>query len=225
MRISEDKIEFFGNKDSLNYFIQMTDENDMEVMDGEIEAVRCLTGNDDWCVVTVKVDDWFQDLTPWEAPPVFGKTPFGSGASDTLKAITDELLPKLEKPGRRFYIAGYSLAGLFALWSMYESDAFCGAAAASPSVWYPGWIEYSEKREAELPGDRKVPVYLSLGDREEKTKNQVMAKVGNCIKRQAEIFEESGRAHTLEWNKGNHFVDSDKRTAKGIAWTLESTKQ
>ena len=25
---------------------------------------------------------------------------------------------------------------------------------------------------------------------------------------------------TLEWNPGNHFVDSDKRTAKGFAWAI-----
>ncbi len=26
----------------------------------------------------------------------------------------------------------------------------------------------------------------------------------------------------LEWNPGNHFVDSEKRTAKGFAWVLNN---
>jgi hypothetical protein len=29
--------------------------------------------------------------------------------------------------------------------------------------------------------------------------------------------------HTIrEWNAGNHFVDSGKRTAKGFAWVMNS---
>ena len=63
-------------------------------------------------------------------------------------------------------------------------------------------------------------VYLSLGDREEKTRNPVMAKVGSAIKEGYSILTETGTDCVLEWNKGNHFKEPDLRTAKAFAWLM-----
>ena len=63
-------------------------------------------------------------------------------------------------------------------------------------------------------------VYLSLGDKEEKTKNPTMAQVGNCIRKQQELLTAQGINTILEWNPGNHFQHSDERTAKGFAWLI-----
>ena len=70
---------------------------------------------------------------------------------------------------------------------------------------------------------RAARVYLSLGDREEKTRNPVMATVGNRIRSQFALLKasEGVKACKLEWNKGNHFRDSEVRTAKGIVWLME----
>ena len=35
-------------------------------------------------------------------------------------------------------IAGYSLAGLFALYALYKTDAFTRVASMSGSLWFPG---------------------------------------------------------------------------------------
>ena len=40
------------------------------------------------------MEDWNRELSPWEAPPVFGKVPFGGGAEDTLRFV-ERLLPVL----------------------------------------------------------------------------------------------------------------------------------
>jgi hypothetical protein len=85
-------------------------------------------------------------------------------------------------------------------------------AAASPSVWFPGWIDWA--REHPLLAPR---VYLSLGDREERVKNPVMARVGDCIREQAALLEPEHDA-VLEWNEGNHFRDVEKRTARAFCW-------
>ena len=112
-------------------------------------------------------------------------------------------------------LGGYSLAGLFVLWAGYQTDRFEGISAASPSVWYPQWVDYiSEKRPL------AKSVYLSLGDKEEKTRTPVMAQVGNAIRKQHELLLKQKGNTILEWNAGNHFVDSDKRTAKGFAWVM-----
>ena len=117
------------------------------------------------------------------------------------------------------WLAGYSLAGLFALWSAYECDIFSGIACCSGSLWFKNWDIYM--REHTLK--RKCSVYLSLGGKEEKTKNAVMATVGDRTREQEKLLLEDPLAErvVLEWNPGGHFADSGKRLAKGIKWLME----
>ena len=68
-------------------------------------------------------------------------------------------------------------------------------------------------------------IYLSLGDKEEKTKNPVMAQVGNAIRMQYDRLAGQMENVVLEWNQGNHFVDADKRMAKGFAWLMNGGKK
>ena len=47
-----------------------------------------------------------------------------------------------------------------------------------------------------------------------------MAQVGEAIREQETILSRQGVNTILEWNVGNHFVDSEKRMAKGFAWLM-----
>ena len=194
--------------------IQPIDEHDLELLDQEVEAIKELT-HKPFSLVAFMINDWNQELTPWAAPPVFGKVPFGSGAKDTLTFITSQLLPVVQEKTAHVILGGYSLAGLYALWASYQTDRFEGIVAASPSVWFPKWIEYAKDNKPLAKS-----IYLSLGDKEEKTKNPVMAQVGNAIRRQNELLKGQNVNTILEWNPGNHFIDSEKRTAKGFAWVM-----
>lgn len=194
--------------------IQPIDEHDLEVLNQEVEAIKELSDKP-FSLVAFMIKDWNEELTPWAAPPVFGKTPFGDGAEKTLEFITGQLLPEVQKGIPHLILGGYSLAGLFALWAGYQTDRFEGIAAASPSVWYPQWIDYASENKPLAKS-----VYLSLGDKEEKAKNPVMAQVGNAIRMQHELLTGQGINSIIEWNAGNHFIDSDKRTAKGFAWVM-----
>lgn len=168
-----------------------------------------------------KVENWNDEMSPWFAEPVFGTEPFGSGAAGTLDFIEKCLLPPVlsryglsaEAP---VILGGYSLAALFSLWCAYQTDTFAGIAAASPSVWFPGWMEYAGSH-VPLAGS----VYLSLGDKEPRTRNSVMSAVGDCILKQQALLSENGIENTLEWNKGNHFANADSRTAKAFLWCLD----
>ena len=84
------------------------------------------------------------------------------------------------------------------------------------ALWFPGFIDYMKEHEI-----KSETVYLSLGDREEKTRNPVMSQVGNCIRMGHEWLIERGINCTLEWNQGNHFKEPDIRTAKAFAWVME----
>ena len=152
----------------------------------------------------------------------------GAAASDAAPGAPDA--PISDAP---VILGGYSLAGLFALWAGTRSERFRGIAAASPSVWFPGWIEYAEKywqsaQEGTGQSDslKNGPqrIYLSLGDKEERTRNQQMARVGDCIRRQHEILTAAGIANTLVFEQGNHFKEPDLRTARAFAWVLKGLR-
>lgn len=215
----------FSEAGSRYLLIQPGDENDLADLQKQTEEMERLSGGIPCTFCAFQVDNWFEDLSPWEAPPVFGKTGFGSGANATLDFLIAELIPALQE---RFglgneipvFIGGYSLAGLFALYAAYSTRRFAGCAAVSPSVWFPNWNEYASSHEMGAP-----LVYLSLGDKEEKTKNRQMATVGMRIKEQkARLETEHGVVSCLEWNEGNHFSVPWLRMAKGFAWLLRNAE-
>ena len=212
----------YGNIDSNNILIQMVDDHDLAGIDKEVEYIKSLTGSENFCLVAFKVDEWNDALSPWKAPAVFGNDDFGGKASETLDELLDyignHLLKDKESSNIHLYIGGYSLAGLFALWSAYQTDIFEGVAAASPSVWFPGFYEFVENNSINTPN-----VYLSLGDKESKTKNTVMSKVGEVI---GKVYDHLLKKTNVkfEWNEGNHFRDAELRTAKAFAWVLNEGK-
>ena len=200
----------YGNPDANTVLIQMIDDHDLKGLENEAEEIRDRTDKD-FYLIGIKVQSWNDDLSPWEAPAVFGKDGFGGRAGSTL----DELMPLCADRNRTYYIGGYSLAALFALWAAYQTDIFKGVAAASPSMWFPRFADYM--KENRIKADS---VYLSLGDKEEKVKNPVMATVGDRIREAADVLKGQDVNTILEWNEGNHFKDAGIRTAKAFAWLL-----
>ncbi len=205
----------FGNPKADIVLVQPVDDYDLKGIENEF-AIISSEYNGDIRLIAVKVDDWNRDLSPWQAPAVFGKEGFCGEAEKTLK----DIIRICSDSSKTFYIGGYSLAGLFALWAAYNTDIFLGVAAASPSMWFPGFIDYMKEKEI-LSGK----IYLSLGDREEKTKNPVMSTVGNRIREAYTVLSEKGTDCILECHEGNHFRNADIRTAKAFSWVLRRMNQ
>ena len=82
----------YGNPDAQMVLIQLVGEHDLLLMEQEIGIIKKLTDNADFYMIAVKVDDWNNDLSPWAAPPVFGKEPFGDGAKATLDYLQREII-------------------------------------------------------------------------------------------------------------------------------------
>ncbi len=178
-----------------------------------------------YTLVVFEISDWDAQLSPWPARSAFGEEPFGGKGADTLSWLTGRCIPELRAEGliaddTRQYIAGYSLSGLFALWSLLEADVFDGAASCSGSLWYDGWMDYVRGKKI----SHEVSVYLSLGSKEERTKNPLMQTVGDCTRGTYEYLKRNPavRKVTLQWNKGGHFADADERLVKGILWLLRN---
>lgn len=205
----------YGNKASNIILIQMVDENSIQSAEKEFDLINLTSENtkEDFCLRAFKVKNWNEDLSPWKAPAVFGKQDFGDKAESTLA----EVLKACSDKTKKYYIGGYSLAGLFALWCSYQTPIFSGVAAASPSIWFPGFLEYMKENEIKTGS-----VYLSLGDKEAKTRNPVMATVAERIQDARDYLMGQNINCHFEWNKGNHFSEPDLRTAKAFSWVLSS---
>lgn len=205
-----------------NYLIiQPVDEFDLKVLDRQIELMKEAVQSQ-FMLVAITIEEWHDELTPWSGPAVFGKEGFGDGAQATLSYIEDVLLPTLYntyhiEQSVPVILGGYSLAGLFSLWSACQSNRFAAIGAISASLWYPDWISYAKEHTPQTQY-----VYLSLGDREDKTKNPVMATAGHRMREQYDVLGEQGIHRTLEWNAGHHFQDTEVRCAKGFSWCIEA---
>ena len=219
VQIGDRPCRIYGEAHTEYLLLQMTGEHELQSMDNEVAAIAQSSRN--FLLATVPVKSWNDELSPWEAPAVWGKESFDGNAADTLRFLTEQVIPTLKKQfalpeNVRIILGGYSLAGLFALWASTQIDLFYGVAAASPSVWFPGWMEFEQQHPIQAQR-----IYLSLGDREERTRNATMAAVGDNIRALHSRLAERGTDCTLEWNSGGHFKDADLRTARAFRWVME----
>ena len=176
----------------------------------------------DFSLATINITDWNADLSPWAIPPVYkNDEPFTGGADAYLEALTGEIIPAIigELGYEPAYIglAGYSLAGLFAVYAMYRTYRFARIASASGSMWFPGFVEFAKSHK---PAALPEKLYLSLGDREARTRNQVMATVEQNTGALFDYYKSLGVEAVFEMNPGNHFRDAAQRMAKGIVWLV-----
>ena len=169
-------------------------------------------------VAIVSGVDWDRDLSPWPAPRAFARgEDFRGGAPDYLNELTERIVPAVEASlpaaPRARGIAGYSLAGLFALYAAWRSPLFGRVASMSGSLWYDGFLDFLR---AAPPAGGLERCYLSLGDRESAARNPRLAAVGENTRAVRALLEGLGVPVTLEMNAGGHFNDVPARVEKGL---------
>ena len=181
-----------------------------------------VVGRPPFTLVAISDLDWNQDMAPWDSPAAFKNgEPFTGGADDYLRLLVEEIIPRAEKelagPPAWRGIAGYSLAGLFALNSIYRTDLFSRVGCMSGSLWFPGFKEYVFSHE---PKCRPDCIYFSLGDKEAKTRNPVLKTVQGHTEAIRAFCQSKGIDTEFQLNPGNHFVQGIERTIAGIQWLL-----
>lgn len=210
------KILSTENPTNAPFFIWGEDSTHGETVQDLFEKVKTLTDKQ-FSIASFDVTDWNGQFSPWEAPAVFGNNDFSGNGKSTLKYLEDEDVPKIRAmfPESKIFLAGYSLAGLFSLWALYESDLFDGAVCCSSSLWFENWDDFATSHEIKKSAD----IYMSLGKQESNTRNKTMAKVGERTEQQKLLLDKSPMVKNLifEWNEGGHFSEPLLKTAKGIA--------
>ena len=149
VQIGDRPCRIYGADCAEYLLLQMTDEHELQRMDNEVAAIAQGAAHP-FLFAAVPVESWNDELSPWEAPAVWGKESFGGDAADTLHFLTEQVIPTLKQrfalpENVRIILGGYSLAGLFALWASTQTALFSGVAAASPFVWFPGWMKFEQQ--------------------------------------------------------------------------------
>ena len=185
------------------------------------EAARA-AGCPPFTLVAVSDLDWDHDMVPWNSPPAFKNAgPCTGGADDYLRLLTQEIIPRAEReiactPCWRG-ITGYSLAGLFALYAIYQTELFSRVGIMSGSLWFPGIKEYIFSHE---PKRRPDCMYFSLGDKESKTRNPLLRSVRQNTEEIQAFYQGKGIDTVFQLNPGNHYDHAVERTAAGLCWLL-----
>lgn len=209
----------YGNPQAAVIICRLVGEHEKEQIAKEVQQLIEQSQVKDFGVVSIPIKDWFYEMSPWKTnEKLFDDAPVG-GAAEKLEEIMKQIAEfesQYPNGDREYILAGYSLAGLFALWTSYQTDKFSRIVATSPSVWYPDWIAYIESHACKAD-----KVYLSLGSKEHKTRNVLMAKVADNIKIQQKSLIIQNIETVYEINAGNHFKDVTIRMLKGLVWSVE----
>ena len=171
--------------------------------------------------LSISISDWQREMSPWPAAALSkdGES-FSGGADVYLENLLSVILPwateRIHGKASFIGIAGYSLAGLFALYALYKTDAFTRVASMSGSLWFPGIKEFCKENAMKILPEK---LYLSIGDKESKTRHPILKTMQENTEDLLKYFKSMGIETTYEVNQGNHFQDVNFRCAEGI-WEL-----
>ena len=203
--------------------------NKIVIWPGEFEFKNMIkilsnkTQKKDYIILSFQVNDWDNELSPWESKGIKNEYFKGNGQK-TLDFIIKDFLPYFENKfpiikNKPKIIGGYSLSGLFSLYAFYSTNIFIAVGGFSPLLWYENWNEFINKNEIKNNGSY---VYLSLGDIEEKN-NEGDLSIGCKVRDFYEIISKDKNIKDCiyEINEGDHFDNVEFKIAKGFSWLLD----
>ncbi|MDA8442480.1 MAG: alpha/beta hydrolase-fold protein [Peptococcaceae bacterium] len=182
-----------------------------ELLLPQIEAGRCQA----FVIAGFGPTDWNRDYTPWHFADTGGRI-FAGKADETLEFMQNIVVPALQSKfslNGEVYPVGYSLGGLTALYAHCRLG-FSGCGSCSGSLWFPGWLDFLRQHR---PSGK---VYLSLGGKEENTKDPLISEVGTITQKSKELIAQSAKV-TYVKEPGGHFREIPQRIGRAILWLLK----
>lgn len=206
---------------SLEIFHENKNENAILWLMGkhERENLSYIESHLDCMLIVLEIENWNDDLSPWSAS-VFKNNDFKGYGHQTYELIVEEIIPFLQKhfSYHHLFIVGYSMAGMFSLYTFCQNDLFEGAASCSGSLWYPGFVDF-----VKMHHHFNKKIYLSLGNKEHKSKNRILNTVKEKTKCVYQILKNNNHCF-YQINIGNHFQNIDQRLLLAMKWLIEKGK-
>lgn len=173
-------------------------------------------------IVVISGMDWNNDLTPWSAPGVKPHdAAFGCNAKQFLSLLVDKIVSAIEgdlsMPITNRILLGTSLSGLFAMWAWSQSTIFNSIGSLSGSFWYDGFSEWFVKQPIINTTGK---VYLSLGEKEAKSKAPRFGEVNDQTTVLVDYLSNNNIDVLFEYNPGNHFAPILPRIDKALSYLL-----
>lgn len=201
------------NKKQVPILIHNSFNDDGKDLWSECENINCTN----FILVNISGINWNDEMTPWECQPLYkGDSKCGGEADKYILELTDIIIPEIEKTINYkplyYGIVGYSLGGLFAIYSLYKTNMFERVASVSGSLWYPNILSYIKSNSMNIP----KKIYLSLGDTEKNSKTEMLKVVQDNAEEIFEFYKSLGIDIFYELNNGGHFKDVNLRIVKGI---------
>ena len=216
IKIEEKTVTIFYNEDfkdkDIPIIILNTFDEDGEKIWNLSKEYNCK----EYILVTISNINWNKEMSPWYMKKLYKNDDDYSGEADKyIKQLETKIIPEIKSivGDKEMILAGYSLAGLFAIYSLYKINIFNKIISASGSLWYPNFTDYVKENKIL---NKPEKIYFSLGNKESKTKNEILSKVEDNTKYLAEFYKNQGIKTIYEENEGNHFKDPELRIAKGI---------
>lgn len=182
----------------------------------------------DCILVMIVIEHWNKDLSPWRAEKIFkGGEDFDGEGNRFCNILISKIAAEVEKIiGRKIEskdrgIIGYSMAGLFALYCIFQTDLFGKIGSISGSLWFDGILEYVNNNTPKAGNREDLSFYFSLGDKEDSTKEKKMAIVKENTDKIVEYFSSRYDRVVYVMNPGGHFQNSEKRIVNGIHQLIE----
>ena len=122
---------YYNDNDNSNTFPVIILNNFEEQINEIITECRHINSKE-FILVEITNINWNKEMSPWKSPNLFKNEEQCLGNADEyLKVLETEIIPEIEKKIEKnnkkvkyYAIAGYSLSGLFGLYSGYKTDKF-----------------------------------------------------------------------------------------------------
>jgi len=221
----DDKIINIYYKDSLNKELPVIILNTYDENIDEIWNISYELNSKDYILVGISGINWNRDMSPWYMDKLYKNESNYDGLADNyLDLLINKIIPNIESfinnlgyKIQEYILGGYSLAGLFSIYSLYKTNKFNKIISCSGSLWYPNFIDFINNNKLLIKPSK---IYLSLGNRENHSKNKLIKEVYNNTLYVEKFFKDLNINILFEENIGNHFQDISLRIAKGINWIL-----
>lgn len=170
-------------------------------------------------LVGVYPNNRLSEYTPWPEPAIRPGTPdFGGQLGQYHRELNNEILTALideyALDTEKLAYGGYSLGGLAATMSLWETDAFAAVFSLCGSFWYPGVADFIEEH---VPKNYSAQVYLQNGIREGEGHNNRLCDAYSYAQRVHTALQATCGAKTVLDDYGHHDRQSERLNA-ALRW-------